>query len=296
MQRHYPAGMLPVALVMAAVGLLALLGSGVDRICDRVAYLAMVRLWIPRRTFRGARPQRFQTWGAERLYQLSETISSANTAFDRIVSRLLVDSWWSAEPAKAAPQAASPEMAFRGAVYWATHMDKLWDQAATSVMVDMWVPEPGEAVTLDAPGPSQPSRSQAGRQPIAERRGRMRTPLDLLVGLVSTMTVQAWLPESATARFSRQTVEDRDDRASEKSRPGLAAPSTITPRPEAGPTMDEEGNAVAARPSGAVGKVVRLVQGQVAGPGMILWRAALVIMGTAVLIVVLLVALGYLRT
>jgi len=29
---------------------------------------------------------------------------------------------------------------------------------------------------------------------------------------------------------------------------------------------------------------------------MILWRAALVIMGTAVLIVVLLVALGYLRT
>jgi len=295
MQRHYSAGLLPTTIAIVIVGLFALLGSAIDRLCNQIAYFGMVRLWLPRRTYREARPVRFQTWAAKGLYQLSEAASRADTAFDHAVSRLLIDTWWSAEPARVTPSSRPPEVAFRGAAYWATRADTLWDRAATSVMVNMWLPEPEETMTLGTPRAAQPVGSQRGPRSVAERHGRMGALLDLWVRLVSTITVQAWLPESMTAEFSRQTVEDRHGRVPEEEVRGLSAPSAVAPAPRVKPARREDYRAAAGGLTEAFTEARQVVQGWAAGSGMTLWRAALVIMGAAVVIVVLLIALGYLR-
>lgn len=298
MERYYPVGMLPVIVAMVIVGVFALVGSAIDGACNRLVYLLMVRPWVPRRTFRGAKPPRLQIWAAERLYELSVAISRGNAALDRIISRVLVDVWWSAEPTKVTPKSQRPKAGFTSVAYWAADMDKRWDQATTSVMVDMWVPEPGETVTLDAQRPARPVVSQElvarRRRPVAKRPGRINALHELCDRLVRAITVQAWLPESLTAETARQIVEGEKASVSRDKPPEPVGPPAVERKP-----LPESARVGA--PGTSVGKpenlseALRLVQDWTRGPGRTVWRVVLVVMGTAVVIVTLLVALGYLN-
>lgn len=269
------------------VHVIAVVGSVFDRLWNRLIEFLMVRIWIPRRTYRGAKPLRFQTWAADKLYGLSLAISALNAVLDRAVSRVLVDTWLS-EPARVAGQ---HKMTFTDMAYWATDIDKLWDKAITAVMVDMWVSEPGETVTLGTPGlvhrPVGVAERRAARETAAKRRyGWINTGYELFDRLVSTVMVDAWLPESLAGEVNHEVTP-----------PGEKTPEVIGPhavaREEAAPAKPAPHGAPPGK--GGLAESWQLMRDWAKGPGATVWRVILFIIGTAVLIVALLVGLGIVR-
>jgi len=270
------------------VGILAAAGTAFDALWNRFISLVLVRMWIPRRTYRGARPARIQNWAAVRLYGLCVAVAGANTQLDHVVSRALVDTWLS-EPAR--PVASNHQLSLTDMAYWIADADKLFDKAVTAVMVDMWVSEPGQVETLGTPSAGHIGAEAEERRERREKRrvkgyGWLEAANDMYDRLVSTVMVEAWMPENTTVQVYHEE---------EESQPEQAVRETIGPSEEPPPEKKPAAPHGAAPGKGGLAESWELLSEWVKGPGATVWRVVLFAAGTVVLIVSLLVGLGYLK-
>ncbi|RJQ53631.1 MAG: hypothetical protein C4521_07105 [Actinobacteria bacterium] len=297
------------------VGALAALGSLIDFIGNRAVSFLMVRMWIPKKTYQGERKAILQPYIAGRLYALCQLFAKVNSGLDRLVSRALVDTWLS-EPAKVATP-HKPTLA--GMAYWAADANRLWDRALTAVMVDMWIAEPQQLGVLGST-PLGRLSSRTEKRPhhgvgLGERYRWMGTAQEVYDRLVSTVMIEAWMPEPTSELEHHRPLSTGGHESSDETREvvGPAVPEMEAAKTEGDKTVvastgakieeaqGKEGVGREGKPGTGEARTVglseswRLLAEWVKGPGERAWQIILFALGTAVLVVALLIGLGYLK-